>query len=67
MESLNLSELDALRKNENFSKQFDILPGSMWSSVVAEVMKTPEAKETHDTKTPRKIELFGDGASDFLQ
>ena len=66
LESLNLSELDALRKNENFSKQFDILPGSMWSSVVAEVMKTPEAKETHDTKTPRKLELFGEGASDLF-
>ena len=66
LESLNLSELDALRKNENFSKQFDILPGSMWSSVVSEVMKTPEAKETHDTKTPRKLELFGEGASDLF-
>ena len=66
LESLNLSELDALRKNENFSKQFDILPGSMWSSVVTEVMKTPEAKETHDTKTPRKLELFGEGASDLF-
>ena len=46
LESLNLSELDALRRNENFSRQFDILPGSMWSSVVAEAMKTPEAKNS---------------------
>ena len=57
LESLNLSELDALRKNENFSKQFDILPGSMWSSVVAEAMKTPEAKNLYLEKSKR-IELI---------
>jgi hypothetical protein len=66
LQALNLSELDALRKNENFSKQFDVLPGSTWAGVVAEAMKTPEAKQLYDTKTPRKIELFGEGAGNLF-
>ena len=65
LESLNLSELDALRKNENFSKQFDILPGSMWSSVFAEAMKTPEAKNLYLEKS-KKIELIPGVEDDLL-
>ena len=60
LQSLNLQELDALRKNENFSRQFDILPGSMWSSVVAEALKTPEGKNLY-RETPTKMNLFGSG------
>ena len=60
LQSLNLQELDALRKNENFSRQFDILPGSMWSSVVAEALKTPEGKKLY-RETPTKMNLFGSG------
>jgi len=29
-------------------------------------MKTPEAKQYYDTKAPRKIELFGEGAGDMF-
>ena len=65
LESLNLSELDALRRNENFSRQFDILPGSMWSSVVAEAMKTPEAKNLYLEKSKR-IELIPGVEDDLL-
>tara|TARA_R100001440_G_scaffold17025_1_gene28886 strand:+ start:41 stop:1795 length:1755 start_codon:yes stop_codon:yes gene_type:complete len=60
LQSLNLQELDALRKNENFSKQFDVLPGSMWSSVVAEALKTPEGKKLY-RETPTTMNLFGSG------
>tara|TARA_R100000697_G_scaffold62457_1_gene75392 strand:+ start:240 stop:1985 length:1746 start_codon:yes stop_codon:yes gene_type:complete len=60
LQSLNLQELDALRKNENFSRQFDILPGSMWSSVVAEALKTPEGKKLY-RETPTTMNLFGSG------
>jgi hypothetical protein len=60
LQSLNLQELDALRKDEKFSRQFDILPGSMWSSVVAEALKTPEGKKLY-RETPTTMNLFGSG------
>ena len=60
LQSLTLQELDALRKNENFSRQFDILPGALWSSVVAEALKTPEGKKLY-RETPTKMNLFGSG------
>ena len=55
--SLSKYELDKLMKNPEFASQFEVLPGSVWSSVVSEAMKTPEAKEYFDT-TPRKMSLI---------
>lgn len=66
LESLSKYELNALRNDPKFREQFDVLPGSMWESIVSEAMKTPEAKEYYDTKAPRKIELFGEGAGDMF-
>ena len=66
LESLSKYELNALRNDPKFREQFDVLPGSMWGSIVSEAMKTPEAKEYYDTKAPRKIELFGEGAGDMF-
>ena len=63
---LNKSELNKLTNNKDFSDKFTILPGSMYDAVLAETMKTPEAAELYDTKTPRKLELFGEGASDLF-
>jgi len=66
LESLNRSELNALQMDPKFREQFDILPGSMWGKIVDDAMKAPEAKEYYDTKAPRKIELFGEGAGDLF-
>ena len=66
LESLSKYELDKLRKDPEFSSKFDVLPGSTWSSVVSEAMKAPEAKQFYDTKAPRKIELFGEGAGNMF-
>lgn len=66
LESLSKYELNALRNDPKFREQFDVLPGSMWGSIVSEAMKTPEAKQYYDTKAPRKIELFGEGAGDMF-
>ena len=38
----------------------------MHQAVLAETMKTPEAAELYDTKAPRTLELFGEGASDLF-
>ena len=56
-QSLSKYELDKLMKNPDFSDQFEALPGSVWSSVISEAMKTPEAKEYFDT-TPRPMSLI---------
>jgi len=56
-QSLSKYELDKLMKNPDFSNQFEALPGSVWSSVISEAMKTPEAKEYFDT-TPRPMSLI---------
>ncbi len=45
LESLSKYELNALRNDPKFREQFDVLPGSMWGSIVSEAMKTPEAKD----------------------
>lgn len=66
LESLSKYELNALQSDPKFREQFDVLPGSMWGTIVSEAMKTPEAKEYYDTKAPRKIELFGEGAGDVF-
>lgn len=65
LESLSKYELDKLRKDPDFSAQFDILPGATWSSVVTEAMKTPEASELYLTKSPNTVPLF-EGAGDTL-
>ncbi len=49
LQSLNKYELAALMENSNFSNKFDVLPGSTWSGIVEEAMKTPEAKEKYLT------------------
>jgi len=49
LESLNKYELSKLMENPKFSSKYDVLPGSTWSSIVEEAMKTPEAKENYIT------------------
>ena len=66
LENLNPFELDALMSNESFQEKFDVVPGSTWSGIVEEAMKTKEAGVYWDTKAPRKIELFGEGAGDMF-
>ena len=66
LEQLNKSELNKLINNKDFSDKFTVLPGSMHQAVLAETMKTPEAAELYDTKAPRKIELFGEGANSLF-
>jgi len=55
--SLSKYELDKLMKNPDFADQFEVLPGSVWSSVVSEAMKTPEAQEYFNT-TPQPMSLI---------
>jgi len=66
LETLSKGELQQLMQNPEFAEKFDILPGSSYTSIVAEAMKTPEAESLYDTKTPRKMELFGEGAGDLF-
>ena len=49
LESLNKYELSKLMENPKFSSKYDVLPGSTWSSIVEEAMKTPKAKENYIT------------------
>jgi len=55
--SLSKYELDKLMKNPEFAAQFEVLPGSVWGSVVSEAMKTPEAQEYFNT-TPQPMSLI---------
>ena len=66
LEKLSKYELNRLMNDKEFSSKFTILPGSTYANVLEETMKTPEAKELYDTKSPRKIELFGEGANDMF-
>ncbi len=50
LESLSKYELNALRNDPKFREQFDVLPGSMWGTIVSEAMKTPEAEDKWLTK-----------------
>ena len=60
--SLSKYEVDKLMKDPEFSSKFEVLPGSLWSSVVTEAMKTKEASEYFLTKTPREMSIIdGDG------
>lgn len=59
LEQLSKYEVDKLLNNPEFKKKFDILPGSAWSSIVEEAMKTPEAKELYLT-SGRNINLIPD-------
>ncbi len=45
LEPLSKYELNALQSDPKFREQFDVLPGSMWGTIVSEAMKTPEAKD----------------------
>ena len=56
--SLSKYELDKLMKNPEFSSKFEVLPGSLWGSVVTEAMKTKEASEYFLTKTPREMSII---------
>jgi len=49
LETLNRSELNALQMDPKFREQFDILPGSMWGTVVEEALKTEDASKLWDT------------------
>ena len=58
LENLNPFELDALMSNKSFQEKFDVVPGSTWSGIVEEAMKTPEAKSLYLTKNPNMISLI---------
>jgi hypothetical protein len=66
LENLNVWELDKLQNNKDFSDKYDILPSSMWGEIVKEVIKTPEAKETHLT-TPQPIQLIPGNTDDIFK
>lgn len=60
-EDFNAYELNALQSNEDFNKQFDIIPASMYDEVVLEAIKA--ANEASDVKVwqekPNQVALFG--------
>tara|TARA_E500000318_G_scaffold111920_1_gene132646 strand:- start:5570 stop:7420 length:1851 start_codon:yes stop_codon:yes gene_type:complete len=60
-EDFNAYELNALQSNEDFNKQFDIIPASMYDEVVLESIKA--ANEASDVKVwqekPNEVALFG--------
>lgn len=66
LEKLSKYEINKLLNNPEFAKNYDILDGAAYTEILSEVMKTPEAEELYDTKSPRKIELFGEGAGDLF-
>ena len=66
LQKLSPYELDALYNTEGFNEKYTVVDGSMYSTIIAEAMKTPEAAEIYDTKTPRKIELLGPDVSDLF-
>ena len=66
LETLSKGELQQLMQNPEFASKYDLLPGSMYKEIITETMKTPEAALLYDTKTPRKMELFGEGAGDLF-
>ena len=66
LETLSKGELQQLMQNPEFASKYDLLPGSMYKEIITETMKTPEAALLYDTKTPRKMELFGKGAGDLF-
>ena len=57
-ETISKGELQQLMKNPEFASKYDVLPGSMYKEIIAEAMKTPEAKENWLTKTPRSRQLM---------
>lgn len=63
-ERLNAYELNALDKNEEFNKQYDIIPAERYEAVVQEVIKA--SNKGKDVKswleTPKKVALFGSDA-----
>jgi hypothetical protein len=60
-EDFNAYELNALQSNEDFNKQYDIIPASMYDEVVLEAIKA--ANEASDVKVwqekPNEVALFG--------
>jgi len=66
LESLSKYELNALRNDPKFREQFDVLPGSMWGTIVSEAMKTPEAKDKWLTKG-RSVNLLKGNDDNLFQ
>tara|TARA_R100001224_G_scaffold113863_2_gene101480 strand:+ start:4461 stop:6137 length:1677 start_codon:yes stop_codon:yes gene_type:complete len=66
LQALSPYELNALYNTEGFNEKYTVVDGSMYSSIITEAMKTPEAEQIYDTKSPRKMELLGEGASDLF-
>jgi len=66
LENLNPFELDALMSNESFQEKFDVVPGSTWSGIVKEAMKTKEAQALYLTKNPNTISLIPGVESDLF-
>ena len=61
LETLSKGELQQLMQNPEFAEKFDILPGSSYTKVVEEALKTKEGKDLYLTKSPKDINLFGQG------
>ena len=66
LESLSKYELNALRNDPKFREQFDVLPGSMWGTIVSEAMKTPEAEDKWLTKG-RSVNLIKGNDDNLFQ
>tara|TARA_Y100001963_G_scaffold46683_2_gene65783 strand:+ start:4931 stop:6799 length:1869 start_codon:yes stop_codon:yes gene_type:complete len=67
--NLSNAQIDDLRNDADFNKNFTVLPGAMWGDLVKEAISTPEGKDLYLTKNPRDINLIGNddeaGASIF--
>ena len=61
---LNSFELNALNENENFNKQFEIVPDSIYKKAAEAYFKTPEYGEKYLAKR-ENISLFNDAPDDL--
>jgi hypothetical protein len=50
-ETFSKGELQQLMKNPEFAGKFDVLPGSSYTSILEEAMKTPEGKKLYIEKS----------------
>ncbi len=50
LESLSKYELNALQNNPDFKDKFDVLPQSMWGTIVSEALKSPDSAANWDDK-----------------
>ena len=66
LETLSKYELNALQNDPKFREQFDVLPGSMWGTVVEEALKTEDASKLWD-KGVQTRNLISENKDPLLQ